>query len=85
MEHKSYLRGQLRAQRERLGLTQGEMAELCTIDRAGYVHAERGTKSISLEHLIRLLEASGLEVQLQIRTVWQNAPLGDSVWQNAPH
>jgi HTH-type transcriptional regulator / antitoxin HipB len=57
----------LRDARRARGLSQGEVAELAGITQATVSHAERGTRPLSIDTVLRLLSALKLELVIQNR------------------
>jgi transcriptional regulator with XRE-family HTH domain len=66
MNNKAYLRGCIAKRRESLGLTQVAASDRCNMHQSDYVHIERGTKPVSLERLIGILEKLGCKVKVEV-------------------
>jgi HTH-type transcriptional regulator / antitoxin HipB len=66
----------LRDARRRKGLTQKQVAELAAVGQPTVSNVERGVISVSLDTLVRILAALGLELALEER---RSAP-GASPW-----
>jgi putative transcriptional regulator len=56
------MRKALFQKRKENGLTQAEVAELAGINRASYVHIERGTRNPSLDVAKKIAEALGCKM-----------------------
>jgi len=57
----------LRDERRRRKLSQGELAELAGVTQATVSNAERGTRPLSIDTLLRLLAGLKLELVIQNR------------------
>ena len=63
MELKQIVGSNLQAFRQRLGLTQGQIAEFIEVDRSLIAHYERGTNEVTYVHLKKLSNLFNIEVE----------------------
>ena len=63
------LGAEITASRQRLGLSQGELAELAGIDRFYLSDLEHGKQTKHLQRLVEVLDTLGLELSVQPRTL----------------
>lgn len=59
-------RRQLRAAREKLGLSQGELAERCECDRVTIVTLETGLRPVSQARIFAVARALGLKPRIEL-------------------
>lgn len=67
MAFQSIIGKEIRERRKELGITQPELAELAGVNVNTVVRLERGVTNPTLDVLVRIGEALGMEVTMQIK------------------
>lgn len=67
MAFQSTIGKEIRERRKELGITQPELAELAGVNVNTVVRLERGVTNPTLEVLVRIGEALGMEVTMQVK------------------